>query len=55
MSNEETSKRKRRDSTRLDTVERIRQLLGDYTSQAGRSRFVICIDELDKLPNVELS
>jgi hypothetical protein len=51
LHDEDSIKRKRRTMDRLDSVSYLRELLQDYASQKHRPIFLICIDELDKLPS----
>jgi len=51
LHDEDSIKRKRRTIDRLDSVSYLRELLQNYASQKHRPTFLICIDELDKLPS----
>jgi hypothetical protein len=46
--------RRQRTMSRIDYTSQLRMLLRNFSTQGARSRFVICIDELDKLPSSEL-
>jgi hypothetical protein len=53
LHDEDSVKRKQRAMTRIDYASRLRDLLETYSSQLEEPRFVICVDELDKLPTPE--
>ncbi len=53
LSDESSTKRKHRAMTRVDSASCLRDLLTEYCRQPGRPRFVVCVDELDKLPTAE--
>lgn len=53
LSDESSTKRKHRAMTRVDSASCLRDLLEDYCRQAGRPRFIVCVDELDKLPTAD--
>ena len=54
LSDENSIKRKQRAIAHLDYTTRLRGLLNDYAGQPDRPRFIVCVDELDKLPTTEL-